>query len=260
MPSRKKDDDVGEELRNIEGRLRTMEKASKSSSEDQLFFGISFSLLILFVTLPMSDTAVFLENVFGLSSFLAIPTASGIRILGIIFSLGASLARYYGSMCGEQKCKGMRFLSILLLTMGFEFFMFIIWQNILFGMTLNTGNRVATFSIGTLVLAVALCFVSYLEGRMFDFYASKGLVSRSLAQPWVSPVFAFLCFAIIVAQAFGIWMLSIDRNLADSIQLIVLYVSFPSFSILYFLIKSRTSHKRTRGTRTRPVQAKLSRW
>lgn len=259
MSPHRDDDTVNEKLEDIDGKLKDIEKAFKSSSEEQLFFGIAFSLLVLFITLPMNDAVNFLQNLFSLSYDLATKSAIGIRAVGIVFALAASLLRYYGSMCREHTSKRMRLFSILSLLMGFEFFIFIIGQNTFWGIAIRTTWVI--IPLGTLLMTIVFGFIFLLEKRMLDFYVSKRLIIRSEAIPIVSPFFVFLNAANLFGMFFGILSLFLARPYADAIDEVSFLAIF--FGLLAIYIKraigkhARKSGKQLEG---KPFQSKISRW
>lgn len=250
-------DDTDEKLQGIDGRLRSIERALKSSAEEQLFFGIAFSLLVLFITLPMNDVISFLRNILPLSYDLAAKSAIGIRGVGIVFALSASFLRYYGSMCGEQTCKRTRYFSILSLLMGFEFFILIVGQNTFYGIAVRTP--LASISFGTLLMTIIFAIIFLFEKRMLDFYTSRRLIIKSEAVPVVSLFFLFLTAAMFVGLIAGVLSFFVIPTFADSIQTISFFAFFLMLWGIY-IKRLGWKHTQNRGRRVRPFQSKLSRW
>jgi len=253
------DDDIGQELREIDDKLRSLEKTARSSSEEQLFFGIAFSLLIVFLTFPTNDLASLLQNFLPLSPDLAIPSATGIKGIGVLFALGASIFRYYGSMCGEHRCKDMRLYSIYSLWMGFNFFILIIGMNIISGIRIWTS--LVTNSVGLFVLT-AIFFTSFLiEKRMLNFYATKHLVFRSEAIPLVSPFFTMLCAGFFFGLILRVTLLSfLDQSYGGTIQLVLTFAISIGLFLLYAFRGRRRNARKGEAQRKRVFQSKLSRW
>jgi len=224
--------DISRELHDIKDQLNRIEKQSRFGSEDQFFFAISFSLLILFLTLPMNDAMAFLTN-FGLSDKLAISTANGIRGIGIIAALAASLLRYYGSMSNEHICKEKRVQSITTLLMGFWFFVFIIGANAF--SSLSYAISLVTIPFGVMILAFLYVVLGILEKRLLSFYASKHLIQKSDVIPVASITFLFICTSYYLALASAL----VASLFAPSIVVAVAVVSF----VVFFVIQERLYHR-----------------
>lgn len=243
MPDKNNSEDLSRKLQDVEDELKKIEKQSKSSSEDQFFFGISFSLLILFLTLPMSDAIVFLQNTFGLSVGLATSSAISIRIGGILLALMASLLRYYGSMFGEHACKKRRIQSIFTLLGGFWLFVFIIGENMSVG--ISVGTSWLTIPMGAFILGIFYALMIPLERRMLKFYVSKSLIYKVDAIPIVSSAFMILCFSFYFAGA-TIFFVSLVTPQFASLFGSIAFVSF-FVLVMYLAVRSLTRKPRKKG-------------
>lgn len=121
---RKSIEEKTEELRQLSGEI---DLKSRLGLEDQLFFGVVFSLLILAMTFPsIEDLALFFKNA-GLSSDTALYSAQGLKVVLISGLLAASFSRYYGSMKGKKKFGrftiDFKFASVELLILCLCFFL-----------------------------------------------------------------------------------------------------------------------------------------
>lgn len=139
----------------------------------------------------MNDAVAFLRSTFVLPDAMATSVANGIRVIGIVTAIVASLLRYYGSMCSERVCKEKRLQSIVALLFGFWFFIFVIGSSELNSITLTTTWVV--IPLGMAFLAFFYFAISFLERRILRFYASKSLIQKSETTPIVSASFAFIC-------------------------------------------------------------------
>lgn len=249
--------DVSRKLQDIESTLRKIERQSKFGSEDQFFFAVSFSLVVLFITLPMNEAVAFLKSTFVLSDALATSTANGIRVIGIMTALVASLLRYYGSMCSDRVCKEKRVQSILALLFGFWFFIFIIGSAELNGIILTTIR--VTIPMGMAILAVFYFAVSFIERRILRFYASKGLIQKYETTPIASASFAFICcsyyFTFVLAVLASIFLT--NNSFAVSIIWSISFAVFFTMLEFLFLRKINLNKTRTGKRRLKSIQKRL---
>src|SRR4030067_2978197 len=232
--------EISTELREIKDELRKLEKQSRFGSDDQFFFAFSFSLLILFLTLPLNDLVIFLQT-FGLTGTLAASTANGIRTIGIVTALIASFMRYYGTMCGERGCKVKRFQSIIALLTGFWFFIFIIGVNSLSGLTLVTSLVAIPLGIAALIAVYGGLF--FLEKRLLVFFAAKNLIQKSDVTPVASPFFVFICTSYYFSFVVAVLVSLIAPSLATVASLVVFLSAYYIQSRLYSrALKRRKRH------------------
>jgi hypothetical protein len=248
--------DVSRKLQDIESTLKKIERQARFSSEDQFFFAVSFSLVVLFITLPMNDAINFFRGTFVLSDVMATSVANGIRVIGIVTAMSASLLRYYGSMCSERICKEKRLQSIIILLVGFWFFIFVIGSSEFNSITLTT--TLVVVPLGLAIMAFFYFALSFLESRILRFYASKGLIQKSETTPIVSASFAFMCLAYYISFVVAILVNIFLRFNSSVMATIFASIFVVSFILLEFLFIRIANNKTRRGKRrTKVVQKKL---
>src|SRR5208337_1358457 len=87
-----------EALRTIDHKVDILEKESKVTVEDSLFFGLLVSLVILFLTLPRNDIVSLLES---LNSSAAAYYANIIQSMGLGFFVISGVTRYFAIMSSK---------------------------------------------------------------------------------------------------------------------------------------------------------------
>jgi hypothetical protein len=237
------DNRILEKLKHIENRLRRIEEDAQHGIEDQFFFGIVFSLLLLFITLPTTELASFLESFRFLeislfSSDLAAKTAEGVRYFGILFMLLSALLRYHGALSEKRLSKSERYYSIFFFLMGLEFLIFIFGMNVSSVLSVQIGSVNVEF--GIFVLGIAFLTMVKIEKKILNFYASKGLIHKKHTEPDISKTLSAIIFTIfgtpILAQMTLVYLFSFLEISLIGVQITYIVYSFVLFFVLLYVI------------------------
>lgn len=189
-------DEILEKLKDIESKIDNQKKESFASGEDQLFFGVIISLLILFVTLPINDMASFLQSVFSVSQEIASTNAGYLKYLGIALFLVSSLARYCTVTSNQSLSKKLRFVSFEALWLGLNIIIFTITVNLVTTLSLQIG--LLGLSVTFLVLTLIFVGMLQLERYILKVYAKKELVLKEYF-PFASVLLLSIMLGICVA-------------------------------------------------------------
>lgn len=146
---KKTDDETNKKLRNLEQQLNRVKDEVLTSSEDQLFFGVLISLLILFITLPINDVVSFLQSALTISQDTAIREAESVKYFGIASFLISSLLRYSAVVSEHDVSKRLRYLSFEAFWLGLNVIFLLVIINIITPLTNQFGlsGIAATFWI-----------------------------------------------------------------------------------------------------------------
>jgi len=212
--------EIEDRIKNLEERIKKMEKKSFLSAEDQLFFSVVFSLLIVFVTLPFNQLASLLEQVFGFSQSLALLIAERIKIVGIVSMLFSSITRYCGAVSGENSSKRFRFYSVFSFVIGFDILLLMVvtsafpFEILVFsekGASWQLYTKL-TIPLGSLILIPVYIAVIYLEKKILIFYKSKDLILKKHANIMASPTFLAISIGTCLNLTIVVLVMKIFHN------------------------------------------------
>ena len=198
-----------QKIEELKQKIEELETKSVLSIDDQLFFGVVFSLIILFATLPITELSSLIGYMSGLSIDQASIFAEKIRIVGFSSMLISCLTRYYASISEGETSKRSRFYSLLFFIAGLETLLFILITSA-FPSPITTSRRgenwklyITTYlPLGAFILIPVYFAAAYMENRILKFYRSKGLISDKYTKTIVSSFFLMLdlslCITLII--------------------------------------------------------------
>ena len=189
-------DEILEKLKDIENKIDCQKKETFASGEDQLFFGVIISLLVLFVTLPISDMTSFLQSVFAVNQGVALTNAGYLKYLGIVFFLVSSLTRYCAVISNQNLSRKLRFVSFEALWLGLNIVIFTVTINLVTTLSLQIG--LLGLSVTFFVLTLIFVGMFLLERYILKVYAKKELVLKEYF-PFASVVLLSIMLGICVA-------------------------------------------------------------
>jgi hypothetical protein len=174
---------VAEKLQELDHRIRASEQGSKLSLDDQLFFGLVFSVGILLITYPsVSDLSLFFEKSLGLQSFFASNLSYSLKLVTVLSLLLSSSFRYYGAI---QERGFYKYLSLELVMFSINFFSaFTINMYWLQSLALGMSTRF----LMDIVVTLAALGLGIVETRIIRFYVKIGQLAK------IYPPFAHLPF------------------------------------------------------------------
>jgi len=231
-------DEIIEKLKDIENKIDRQKKESFASGEDQLFFGVIISLLVLFVTLPINDMALFLQSVFNVKQDIALTNAGYIKYLGIVFFLVSSLTRYCAVVSDHNVSKKFRYASFEALWLGLNIIILNITINLITTLSLQIG--LSGLSITFLILTVIFVGMHLLERYILKIYAQKGLILKEYF-PFASVVFLAIMFGISVALLVEVGALALGFEPFSTIRFWLVYIIT---SMVYTIIFYKRSVKK----------------
>lgn len=166
--------DIEDRLKTLEGRLEGIEAKSNLSLDDQLFFGLVFSLLLLVITFPsIADMVSFFES----SELFASSDPSityAIKMMLIVSLLGSSGYRYYGAIRKSQYAQYQSIHFLLAGICGFSLTVIIVFLGELFFHFFGDN----TLTILSLILILIGFGFGVLERVILDFYQTIGQIER----------------------------------------------------------------------------------
>jgi hypothetical protein len=172
----------------IESYLKDVCKATDFATDDQLFFGLVFSLGLLLIPLPNFDIATLFES-FGVT----IPTSQSLvstKILLIALLMLASGARYFVVFAKESKRNIFRVTSVgFLLTAVYLLLMELLLRGL--GSILQKVNVTLLYLPPLALSVLAVIIGMFIEKKWVKHYGYN--------EPHVSLIFALLALTIVVA-------------------------------------------------------------
>jgi len=222
---------IDKKIKKIESSLEKIEKSSALATDDQLFFGIVFALLILLLQLPEFDLCDIFKQI-GIS----VEPSSGFitaRWLFISFLLFSSISRYLTALTANDITKNkLRMISVSFL-LGCLYFIITDWS-------IRALSAILTeINVFLLILApLALTFVSiiighFVEKRWNAIYGGKGAP--------IALVFSYVGIGIAVTYYIAM-LASLVIPLSDTIILVIMGVSF-LLTYLFLRFASSRSNK-----------------
>jgi hypothetical protein len=203
---KKTDDETNKKLKNLEQQLNRIEKEFLITSEDQLFFGVLISLLILFITLPINDVVSFLQSTLRIGPDAATRDAEVIKYFGIALFLVSSLLRYYAVVSEGDTSKRVRYVSFEAFWLGLNLILLMVIINIITPLAsqFGLGGIAATFWI----LIPTFIGMSSLERRVLRLYAKKQRILKKDSFLYASRVPLLVVSALGIGVVFEIlWIL-----------------------------------------------------
>lgn len=162
--------DIEEKLETLEDQIKGIEVKSHLNLEDQLFFGLVFSLLILVITFPsINDMVSFFEDI-PLTSSNAFSTAFSLKLFLIVTLFPASLYRYYGAIRKSQFAQYQSIRSLLFTSFFFVFMIIFVFLG-QFLYEIVGENMLSILSLILILLALGL---GVAEKMILGFYHSIG--------------------------------------------------------------------------------------
>lgn len=203
-----------ERISEVESSLKRIDESSVLTTEDQLFFGIVFTLLILFLQLPEFDVCTVFES-FGVivEPSKGILTTKMVLIMFLIFSSGA---RYLTALIKKDTDRNKwRMVSVTFLLCCFYF---LIFELTIRGLA-NVLKNINVFLI--LLSPVALSVISFVIGFLVEkrWYRAYG-GERAHA----SIIFGYIGVAILIAYYLAM-ITSLFIPISDLVSLVILLSS-----------------------------------
>ena len=152
----------------MEDRIKSNEAESHLGLEDQLFFGLVFSLLLLVITFPsINDMVSLFENI-PLISSSAYSYAYSIKFILIVPLFPASVYKYYGAIRKSQSAQYQSVSFLLLASFGFLFMILFVFL----GQFLDQIFGENMLTILFLILILLGLVLGVIEKMILDFYYS----------------------------------------------------------------------------------------
>jgi len=227
---KKTDEKVFEKLRDLESKLEIQKKESLIGNEDQLFFGVIISFLILFITLPTNDLAKFLQSVFGVQESFAQTNAGNIRYFGIIIFLVSVLTRYGAVVSNDHRSKILRYLSFEALWFALNVTILLTAINLFTALSSKIGveGLTVTFSILTFTFTGMLI----LEISILKLYTRKEFILKAYSFPSVSVMMLLIVFSLSIALAVDVFVASLGFGLLPTNELLLVYAVVAVIAVL----------------------------
>jgi hypothetical protein len=220
---------MAEKLQELDHKIEASEKVSKLGLEDQLFFGLVFSIGVLLITYPsVSDLSLLFEKSLGLQSFLASNLSYSLKLVIVLSLLLSGFLRYYGAI---QENGFYKYLSLELVMFSVNFF-FAFTINMYWLQFLELKMGSVRFLMDIVVTLVAL-YLGIVEARIIMFYVKIGQLAK------VYPPFAHAPFVFGFGLTFFLEdvMLSFPQYVTIIANPILLAASvFARVSILFILM------------------------
>lgn len=234
---------IDEKLQDIEKKLAKINKESRVSTDDQLFFGLVLSFLLFFLAVPLPDVTSFFQTTFGLSGTDASTLALGLKNSTVFFLLLSLAFRYYAAL---KFHKGSRLWSILFLLTAFELFLWNLFLSLRSQISGLIGNPPESLYVASL-LSYAMSFLSYslmakyVESKGLEFYADKQLIQSKYARPFVSALFmAFSGSAFIAGMLIEVIYFRMKILLSVEVQNVIFFLSFIFCLVMYVDVLRKT--------------------
>jgi hypothetical protein len=226
MAKRKKtEDEMLEKIKELENKIDSQKTESLRSNEDQLFFGVIISLLVLFVTLPITDISSFLESVFKVNQDIALTDAGYIKYVGIIAFLVSTLTRYCAVVSELDVSKKFRYASFEALWLGLNIIILTITINLF--TTLSPQFGLLGLTITFLILTLIFLGMLLLEGYILKIYVSKELILKKHSFPYASLVLLSTVLGIEIAYVVEIFAMIFGVPF-----------SIPRFLLVYIIVEA----------------------
>ncbi|MFA5364055.1 MAG: hypothetical protein WC325_02610 [Candidatus Bathyarchaeia archaeon] len=218
---------IDEKIKKIESSLEKIEKSSALATDDQLFFGIVFALLILLFQLPEFDLCDIFKQI-GIS----VEPSSGFitaKWFFISFLLFSSVSRYLTALTANDITKNkLRMISVSFL-LGCIYFIIADWA-IRALSALLTEINVFLLVLAPLALTFIIIIIGhFVEKRWNAIYGGKGAP--------IAFVFAYVGIAITVTYYIGMFV----SLLIPLSQSIILAIIGGSFLLTYLLLRFASS-------------------
>jgi hypothetical protein len=179
----------------------------------------------------------------GLSIETAQQTAEGIRNVGLLSLVAASVTRYYAALSGERISKRFRLHSLQCLFIGWNFVLLLLIVNVSLSVSLSFGPL--NFPIAGAILFATYFLTRLLEKRALTFYASKEFIFKKDVAPYVSNTFLLLAGGFNLA--FVGEVVVIILGMQPSVELFfLLWILIP---VLVILLRSLIENMRSRSVR-----------
>lgn len=198
--------DIEEKLETLEDRVKSIEVKSHLNLEDQLFFGLVFSLLLLVITFPsINDMVNLFENIPLISSG-AYSYAYSIKFILIAPLFPASVCKYYGAIRKSQSAQYHSIRLLLLASFGFLFMIVVVFLGQFLYQVIG-GDMLPTLFLILILLGLGL---GVIEKRILYFYHSIGQltldkyirVDACLFLLWMGTSFFIWSFTLITLTKF----------------------------------------------------------
>jgi len=221
----------------VESSLKKIEKSSGLTTEDQLFFGIVFTLLILFLQLPEFDVCTIFKS-FGVvvEPTRGILTAKMVLISLLLF---ASVARYLTALTNKDTERNKwRLISVSFLLACFYY---LITEFTIRGLTAVLINiNVFLIFLGPIALSVISIVVGFfVEKRWYRAYGD--------GSPHMSIIFGYIGVTILLAY----YLAMIASFFIPISEVVSLVIVFSSFLLVYSVIKLNDFLKKRLKTKTK---------
>ena len=240
VEDKKTKDEILERLKQIEDKIDSQKQESLASDEDQLFFGVIISLLVLFVTLPINDLTSFLQSVFSVDQSIASTNAGYIKYLGIIFLLASTLTRYCAVVSDPDASKKFRYASFEALWLALDIIILNIIINLITTLSLQIG--LSGLSVTFLILTSIFIGMRVLEEYILKVYARKGLIMEK-PFPFASLLFLSIMIGISIALLVEIAALILGFGPFSTIRFLTVYLLITIVCILASLRRSSRKKK-----------------
>ena len=221
-----------DKLRELENKIDSIKKNSLIDNEDQLFFGVIISLLILFITLPIGDLVLYLQSSFTLNYNDALNVAQTIRYLGIGAFLFSAFTRYYAVVGNQSNSRKYRYASLEGLMFAIAFILIVTLANLT--LALSSLPRSIAVTISIISILSVLLLLNIVERKILDIYVSRALITKNDKIPLITSASIIFMSAIIVANV--IQSLAMAFGASYGVLNIIFIITCAISAILFGLI------------------------
>lgn len=221
------DNKLLKEIKEIKRRLGAIERETMSSLEDQLFFGLVFSLAVFFLAFPAFNVVSFLQSSMNFDYDLAMNTAEGMKYSGILFLVIISAMRYYGAISPTRTSKKLRVLSFQLLMLMANFLLLFLVLNSTTSLSVILG--ITTIPTAISILLIIYVLLAIVEKRVLGFYASRKLILKKDVEPLASLVSILATLSVALTIIIILSVRSMDLTIPP-------VLNFPTLMLVLFLL------------------------
>jgi len=250
MSDRNEESKVLRKIRELEKRLKRVERSSEYALDDQLFVGVAISLLLFFMTVPLRDVSLFLQSLFSfMDEQTALTTSNGIKFVGTFFTLLSTIARYYGAVTDGVTSKNYRGWSITFSIMGWDLFLLILTMNVTFSLGIFIQLPWISIPIGSLVLFFVYLAMTFVEKRILNFYVSKGMILKICKTIVISLYFFSLAASLYISYVITLFLSLIGIYVSGNLYFFLWVVCFLILGISLNYLDAKKSKRKTIQTK-----------
>lgn len=215
-------------LEKLEEGMKYFERESRLSLDDQLFFGLVFSIGVLLITFPtITDLTLFFEEIMGVSHPLALYLAESLKLMIVLCLFSSGLLRYFGAI---QRRGFYKYLSLELLMFCIIFFVWsVVDKYCLYQL------RLGKEPIYLLLLRIVIIFIAFvfgvIERRVIEFYVNIGQIK--FYPPLVHSAFIFIGLVMLTTQI--MFLLPLYKYARENLILRFMLILIQATLLLYVM-------------------------